>query len=92
MSHRVTCVYHCCAQGGCGRHFASEEAWELHRKPNGDGTRHCVDPNEVEGKTPRTRLAPKDTDGICLLAGYEVHGVTVWQTEDARNKGRRFVA
>lgn len=55
----------------------------------------CVNPSEVVGKrkdTPRTRLVPKTTDGICALGGgTEAHGVTVWQVEADRDKGRRFV-
>lgn len=85
-ARRVCCGFHC---GGCGRHFASLEAFDLHR----DGTydaRRCADPNDVEGKTPRTRLVPKDTDGICAMGDDEVHGVTVWQTEAANEAGRKF--
>jgi hypothetical protein len=82
-ARRVCCVLHCT---GCGRHFVSLEAFDLHRRGF-----TCSDPNDVEGKTARTRLVPKDTDGICALAGYEVHGVTVWQVEADRDKGRRFV-
>jgi len=83
---RVCCGFHC---GGCGRHFASLEAFDLHR--DGPWTaRRCEDPNDVVGKTPRTRLQPKDTDGICAMGEDEVHGVTVWQTEAANEAGRKF--
>lgn len=82
---RVCCLCHC----SCGRHFASLEAFDLHRVGS-NGNRHCEDPNDVEGETPRTRLAPKDTDGICDLSEErEIHGVTVWQTEAARDSGGR---
>jgi hypothetical protein len=84
-SYRVCCRCHC---AGCGRHFASVEAFGLHRREW-----ECHDPNDLVPRrrdTARTRLVPKDTDGICALAGYEVHGVTVWQVEADRDKGRRF--
>jgi hypothetical protein len=86
--HRVTCVFHCAAPG-CGRHFASLEAFDLHLGGPLEA-RVCTPPEQVTGKKPRHRLVEKATDAICAIGGQgEVHGVTVWQTEAARDAGSR---
>jgi hypothetical protein len=71
----VTCRFHC----DCGRHFASIESFDQHRRGSyRDNSRHCVPPEQVKN------LVAKTEDGRCDI-GYEhsVAGITVWQTRAA---------
>jgi hypothetical protein len=80
---RVTCVYHCSSMGGCDRHFASLEAFDLHR-PGRTGQRKCADPTTVRDDDGNRRLIAKSEDGHCAIGhGHPVNGVTVWQTPHA---------
>lgn len=87
---RVACRCHC----ECGRHFASLDAFDLHR-PGRTGQRKCVDPSTVRDDKGKPRLAEKGTDAVCALTHHDkatghpvdVHGVTVWQTVEAARWG-----
>jgi hypothetical protein len=82
----ATCQYHC---GGCGRHFASLEAFDLHRRGDHDAGRYCVHPVDLEGDSPRTRLVAKTKHGKCDIGREALHGVWIWQVERDAMKGPR---
>jgi hypothetical protein len=61
---RTTCTSHCVA---CGRHFAGDKAFDMHRRgDHAAGTRHCVSPHDE----PRLTIAAED--GVCRLASETV--------------------
>jgi hypothetical protein len=73
---RVTCRCHC---AGCGRHFTSLEAFDLHRAGDYAERRVCVSPFD------ESRLASATADGYCAIGGGYDDGkpltldpVTVW--------------
>lgn len=60
---RITCTSHCV---GCGRHFAGDKAFDMHRQgDHAAGTRHCFSPLD-------DRLTIAAEDGVCRLAGETV--------------------
>jgi hypothetical protein len=71
---KIGCSYHC---SGCGSHFSSLEAFDLHRTGSfQESTRACWG-EECEGK-----LVPKTEHGICKLGGHDERwqGVVIWQS------------
>ena len=60
MARRTTCTSHCAA---CGRHFAGDGAFDLHRRGEASSGRHCVAPLD------EPRLAVADDGGRCSISG-----------------------
>jgi hypothetical protein len=52
------CSFHC---SGCNRHFASLEAFDLHRVGNYETGRFCIDAGACD------RLVVASSDGVCRL-------------------------
>jgi hypothetical protein len=77
---KTRCTHHC---SNCDSHFSSLAAFDLHRA--GDfrtGQRHCLDPEDIKGRSPHTTLVAKSWDGYCdLRHGIALSGVAVWQLE-----------
>jgi hypothetical protein len=67
----VFCRYHCVA---CGSHFASLEAFDLHRDGDHAGKRYCLVPDDCE------RLAVASSAGVCRLTNppAELKGVVIY--------------
>lgn len=57
---RTTCTSHCAA---CGRHFAGDKAFDLHRRGDPATGRYCVSPLD------EPRLTEAATDGYCAISG-----------------------
>ena len=77
---RTTCTYHCAT---CDSHFSSLAAFDLHRQGSYEPyERHCVDPDDVNGDSPYSRLAVKTNSGYCdLKRGEPSESATIYQME-----------
>jgi hypothetical protein len=69
----MTCTFHC---SGCGSHFHSLEAFDLHRSGDHALARYCIDPVDCD------RLAVATADGVCRLVRDvdEISPVTVYRS------------
>jgi hypothetical protein len=69
----MTCRHHCAS---CDGHFASLEAFDVHRAGDYATGRFCVDPHECD------RLVVATEEGVCRLVGgiAELQGVTVYRS------------
>ena len=66
MAKRTTCTSHCAA---CGRHFAGDTAFDMHRRGDPATGRHCVSPLD------EPRLTTAADDGYCAISGEHDDGV-----------------
>lgn len=67
---RVTCRFHC---GGCGGHFSSLNAFDVHRVgDHGAGDRYCLEPLDDR------RFAKLSENGVCTMYAVERVNVAVW--------------
>ena len=83
---RTTCTSHCAR---CGRHFAGDTAFDMHRRGEPDA-RHCVSPLD------EPRLTEATAAGYCLISGeYDDAGpitldpVTVYGLAASRTPAER---
>jgi hypothetical protein len=78
---RLHCTYHC---GGCHTHFASLEAFDLHRAGDHATRRRCLDPNDE----PRLSEVGR---GVCRVYVVENLNVVVWTSTRAIGRaGKAF--
>ena len=68
MARRTTCTSHCAA---CGRHFAGDTAFDMHRRGDQSTGRYCVSPLD------EARLTTAAEDGYCAISGEHDDGVPV---------------
>ncbi|MBA3262012.1 MAG: hypothetical protein H0T69_06010 [Thermoleophilaceae bacterium] len=80
---RKTCRYHCRGDSGykgCSRHFASLEAFDLHRQTLDNGQRVCVPPSAVRDSAGAPLLIRQTVGGECRVCPPYSNAVTVWTT------------
>ena len=85
-TRRTTCTAHCAA---CGRHFAGDTAFDMHRRGEPDA-RHCVSPLD------EPRLTEATTAGYCAISGEHDDGepitldpITVYGLAANRTEAKR---
>jgi hypothetical protein len=71
----IFCKAHCAS---CGSHFRSTTAFDLHRAgSHRQGTRHCLDPDDVGGLVLRT-----DSGRCEIYPDRLMDGVLIWRTPE----------
>lgn len=90
---RKTCRYHCRGDSGhrgCSTHFASLEAFDLHRQTDEDGQRVCIPPAAVLDGSGAPLLIRQSNDGDCAICPPYGSGVTVWTTARSTRAAQAF--
>lgn len=91
MSDRATtCTYHC---SGCGRHFHSLAAFDLHRigdfaSGDPDTERRCQSPLDALDDSGEMRLVPLTETGLCRAYEAAEATVTVWTMRGSLDRAR----
>jgi hypothetical protein len=87
----ITCTYHC---SGCGRHFHSLAAFDLHRvgdfaSNDPETRRRCEAPIDLVDEHGEMRLTSLTERGLCRSCEAAEAPVTVWTMKGARERARQ---